>query len=293
MISPEQVLQEAAFNDSSSRSKTATPSKPPRRPQREEQAGLMSEDPLQSSYQHTSGLRAATVPNIHHYDQDGGGGNNDAQQQQQHSSRWFRGDPSWRPNTGETNVYDTAVLGLALHELLDYLRLANVCCGVASVLLAVVGWFFRLILLKWDKLVLSGYFAVLALALVGSEATSLWRVDWLDRELRDHFGILYHPPGKIVFGYLLATLAWSVQGVWETLLGCIYFVSASILLGVWVSYPEYQRLFRDEPRPRAAAPQRFNSWSYLSNSLSAFYKESDETTGLIASSLRQQHSNPL
>jgi len=223
MISPNDVVEERSFSKSprkveSLKPNANPPSSAPPLPPRDEEDGF-------ASYQNGNGVRAANIPIIHHYDSQ------DEDPRLQHlSSCGFRGDPSWRPNTGETNVYDTAVFGLALHELLDYLRLANICCGLASILLLAAGFLFRLVLLRLDKLVLSSYLGFLAVTLLLSELLSLWRVESLDHQLRDNFGLIYHPPGKVVFIYVLATLCWAIGGLGEVLLGWIYFGSASILL---------------------------------------------------------------
>lgn len=255
------------------------------------------------------------MPAIHHYD-DPADCEPDPRVQYLTSIRsaaavssGFRGDASWRPNTGETNVYDTAIFGLALHELLDTLRLTNVVAGLTSILLLASTWLFKLVTLHIDQLVLSCYLAFLATALLSAELIQMYQVDlWsLHSLLRQNFGLLYHPPGKIFFCYLLASLSWGIGGVWEFLLGWVYFASASILLYVWASYPEYRKLFRNfnsesdeevEARRKQSAP-RSNSWSFLGNSLSSFTKEgisSGEAMGLLdtaAAVMRHQHSGPV
>jgi hypothetical protein len=343
MISPNEVVQEMAFSsvprqESPLRPQAKPPSSAPPLPPpptHDEEVGLLSTSSERDeydaliSYQHqqqhqqqngnttnnNGRARAAAMPAIHHYDETDC--EPDPRVQYLTSihgaaavSSGFRGDASWRPNTGETNVYDTAIFGLALHELLDNLRLTNVCAGLTSILLLASTWLFKLVTLAIDKLVLSCYLAFLATALLAAELIQMYRIDvWsLHAQLRQNFGLLYHPPGKIFFCYLLASLSWGIGGVWEFLLGWVYFASASILLYVWASYPEYRNLFRnfnsddddDEARRRGSAP-RSNSWSYFGNSLSSFNKVSPgEVVGLLDSSttataavMRHQHSGPV
>jgi hypothetical protein len=190
---------------------------------------------------------------------------------------------------------------------------------LTSVLILAGSCFFKLVTLAIDKLVLSCYLAFLASALLLAELIQMYQVDlWsLHAQLRQNFGLLYHPPGKIFFCYLLASLSWGIGGVWEFLLGWVYFGSASILLYVWASYPEYRRLFAhfnsddddDEARRRQRAASgsggRSNSWSHVGNSLSSFIKISPgeamslldstttTTTTTAAAVLRNQHSGPL
>jgi hypothetical protein len=128
--------------------------------------------------------RAATMPTIHHY--NGDGDEEDPQTQYQYNvasttintssaAGGFRGDASWRPNTGETNVYDTAIFGLALHELLDNLALTNVCSGAATCLLLAATWFFKLLALR--NLVLSCYLAFFGFTLLSVELLHMFRID--------------------------------------------------------------------------------------------------------------------
>jgi hypothetical protein len=300
--------------------------------QEQEQQGLLSS--YQSPYQYNNNngngnnynntmnnngtnTRAATMPTIHHY--NGNGDEEDPQTQYQYNvasttintssaAGGFRGDASWRPNTGETNVYDTAIFGLALHELLDNLALTNVCAGAATCLLLAATWFFKLLALR--NLVLSCYLAFFGFTLLSVELLHMFRIDRgyfmsIQTQLRSNFGLLYHPPGKIVFCYLLASLCWGIGGIYEFVLGWVYFGSASILLYVWASYPEYRRLVTAADDNLTGGPQQknsrsssSNSWSNLvtSNPLSSFSKVSSvvgEATGLLdaaSSSMRQQHS---
>jgi hypothetical protein len=317
MISPNEVIRGMAFSSSPRQTsplhplaKAPSSAPPPPPPAPDEEKGLLSErdthDALMS-YQNqrnigngngsSSNNRAAAMPAIHHYDE------NDCEPDPRlrYLSSGFRGDASWRPNTGETNVYDTAIFGLALHELLDNLRLTNVVAGLTSILLLATTWLLKLVTLHIDKLVLSCYLAFLASALLAAEWIQMYQIDmWsLQALTRKNFGLLYHPPGKIFFCYLLASLAWGIGGVWEFLLGWVYFASASILLYVWASYPEYRRLFvhfnsEDDDVAARRPAARSNSWSYLGNSLSSFSKVSPgEAMGLLDSAMRHQHSGPL
>jgi hypothetical protein len=203
----------------------------------------------------------------------------------------FRGDSTWLPNTGETNVYDTALWGLALSELLALIRSMNIATAVVTVLWCGFSMMDKVISLHIASLVLSIYLMVLTLVLLltemleagnvmhhrrrsasSSTSSSLFlpssenqsmvadtmnnvlqqsfrsTIDASHSYLQDNFGILYHPTGRIWYGYLLATLCWSVGGnhwysLIDNLLGLSFMVSATVLFHIWISYPEYRRLF--------------------------------------------------
>ena len=52
---------------------------------------------------------------------------------------WY-GDATLNPNTGRTNSYDYALFGLALHELLDRLRLSIIVCSLFQFLVTFLTW---------------------------------------------------------------------------------------------------------------------------------------------------------
>lgn len=240
------------------------------------------DDPLRS-YQHA-------FPRIRHYD-DNDNNERRGNPNTVYHQNWFRGDIHLRPNNGGTNRYDDALFGWALVELLEYLRLTNVLVALASVLLALLTWLFRLIVFQLSKVVLLGYLVVLASILLGSEVTTIWKVPPVDLWLRDHCGWLYHPLSKSFFLYFMGSLCVGLGGWWETLLGLLYGASATVLLVAWSYYPEFRHMYREVEQ---AAPRRVinqQSWSYYSNSLSDFVKETDATSLLNA--FRKQQSSVI
>lgn len=257
------------------------------------------QDPLlPPSYQHGGGGaihgshtmmngRAADLPAIRHYDD---------QQQLDNPLRFFAyGDASLRPNTGETNSYDTAIFGLALHELLENLRMANIVAAVVSMAALLASWLLRLLTGEIGKLVLAGYLAFFSFVLLLVEMLSIWNVQSVNLFLKDNFGMLRHPVGKTVFIYLLSTICFGIGGVTELLVGGIYFCSASLLLWTWCFYPEFRRPFEqedreeDQPTRPVASEKTFSqSWSYYSGNFSSFAKTTSEHAALLGSAMRQK-----
>lgn len=282
-LTPREVVERMSFNSRSSpfEAKSEPPSGAPPPPP----LNSVEEDPL-LSYQHgdarytpTRGTRAAPLPEITHFDDEP-------------DPRWyyrygFRGDVSVRPNTGETNSYDYAIFGLALHELLENLRLANILSATASILVLLTTWLFQAITLQWTSLILQGYLAVLSLFLLLAECMTLFKVPQIDSFVRKNLGILYQPFGKASYIFFLATLCWGIGGLMEIVIGWAYFISAGILLYAIIIYPEL-RSSEDELTDREKAtivPPHAQSWSYYSSSFSSMV---GEKASLLNSRVRQQ-----
>jgi len=263
-------------------------------------ANFEQQDPSSSSYQHPSNnsnngvivgggnssvasngsrggsSRAAAAPKIRHY-------HDDSEQQQRDPRDFFfvaRGDASLRPNTGETNVYDTAVFGLALHELLENLRLANIVAALAATALLLTSWFVRLLTGKFGKLVLSAYLAFLSLVLLGTEVVGIFKFQSADAWLSRNFGLLHHPVGKSIYIFLLSTICFGIGGIPEFILGGLYLVCSLLLLYVWFSYPDFRRRFTtddeeddEEQRRRRAAAESSPRVSWSDYTTSSFFKK--------------------
>jgi hypothetical protein len=84
-----------------------------------------------------------------------------------------RGDATLQPNTGLTNSYDYALFGLALHELLDRLRLSIVVSAVLLLLVIFFTWWTRLV--RPVGLLVSFLLALLDVVLLVVEVSGLFR----------------------------------------------------------------------------------------------------------------------
>jgi len=242
--------------------------------------GSTDADPLlPKSYQQGGGGRAAAPPAIRNFHGNEGTGTSGvgagADQGDVRDFFFVRGDASLRPNTGETNSYDTAVFGLALREILENIRLANIIAALVALVLLVVSWFMRLVTGQIARLVLSCYLAFLSAVLMAVEMVGMWKFLAADAWIRDNLGLVRHPVGKICYIYLLSTVCLGIGGIPEFVLGALYFVCATLLLFVWCAYPEFRRQFADsgdddEGAAAAAAEQTRASWSEFAGS--AFLK---------------------
>jgi hypothetical protein len=226
-----------------------------------------------SSYQNS---RPAAIPIIHQYNQKNNQG----------AQNFFRlGDANLEPNVGLTNSYDTAVFGLALHEILENLRLANMIAAGVSIILLLVTWLFRLVKGELDRVVLSSYLGFLSLVLLMLELMSIYKIESVDSLVKENFGFLQHPVGKSVFLYLLATLCWAIGGVLEFIVSILYVSSATILLFVWVNDPEFRRAM-DEHRDadNVQTPARSaQTWTEYASSFTNYAKATSETASLLGS----------
>jgi hypothetical protein len=192
------------------------------------------------------------------------------------------GDASLRPNIGLTNSYDDALFGMALHELLEHLRMANILCALASIVLMLVSWLVRLVTV-WhvDQLVLSIYLAVLSLILLLTECMNLYNVQSMDTWLKNNFGLLRHPLGKAAFIFLLSSVCFGIGAIAEAVVGLVYLMSAILLVYTWIVYPEFRALFSDQVQVDYddgasvdVAPSA--KWSFYSNS--PFAKQSSSSS---------------
>jgi hypothetical protein len=232
-----------------------------------------------NSYQHS---RAAALPAIRHY------------QEEDDDPRSFfvvRGDATLRPNTGLTNRYDTALFGLALHELLEHIRLANLISSASSVLLLLVSWFWRLLTGQIARLVLSCYLGFLAGLLFLVEVMSLWSLSSVDHFLKDNFGLLRHTVGRCIYIFLLSTLCFAIGGWWYWAVGVLYVLTSIVLLYAWTVYPELRRPFEAEDANDSVSDANANAtegsrssvtWSSYSSTVSSFVKAGSETAALLS-----------
>jgi len=290
MISPRDVVEEMSFarNARAPPPSSAPPPPPPEPEDKDESDPLL----LGASYQHNEvplnggGGRAANAPTIRHYDEEEGG-------DPRSLFRYGFGDSTIRPNIGQDNAYDHAIFGLALHELLEYLRMTNIAAAITADLLLLSTWLWKFVTLHWPQLVLSVFLATLSTMLLLTELMSLHKIQRIDSFLRDNFGILYSPVGKSVYLYFLATLCWGMIGLFEMLLGWVYFLSATVLLAAYMMYPELRRPQQDitESLPREAP--RAHSWSAYSTSFSSFMAASSEKTSLLQKAFQTRQSSPV
>jgi hypothetical protein len=210
----------------------------------------------------------------------------------------YFGNAHLQPNTGLTNRYDYALFGLALHELLDRLRLSVIINAVLLMALLFFTWWQRLF--QPVHLVMSFLLAALVLTLLVVEIKSIWdgagsnsaatsgwnAVSSSNRELlarilkymeQTGLMILYHPIGRILYLITCGGLCFWIGGAVEALLGGMFIVNACGLLYCWITYPEFRRTFAppadDGQRATATGDEaagtsfaaRITSWSYYSN----------------------------
>lgn len=203
---------------------------------------LLPQQSAAESYQH-AGLsqspRTIERPTIRNYSE---------QIESDIRSFFVMGDASLRPNVGLTNRYDGALFGMALHELLEQLRMANIICALASIILLLMSWLLRLIIFQMDKLMLSIYLAILSLVLLLTECMSLYSIQWMDTWLKNNFGLLRHPLGKAIYVFLLSTICFGIADYPEGAVGIVYLGSSVILLYSWCAYPELRSSFEDLPQ---------------------------------------------
>jgi hypothetical protein len=289
MISPREVLESMAFGQSpdqesggevvSSRlqPKAQPPADPPPLYTEGRNEPVSEHDPLllPNSYQHGSHphehSRQAALPTIQNF-QD-----SDVPADWSYSYG-FRGDVSIRPNTGETNSYDYALFGLALHELLEQLRLANMIAASLTIVMLASTWLLKVIMVQWTKAVLSGFLVCFALTLLLVECMNIWKVPSIDKPLRDNFGLIYHPVGKAIYLLGTASFCWALGGIWETILGAVYCTTGGILWVAWIIYPEFRRPYEtdDDADVIQYTGPRSASWSYYSTSVSASVGETSD-----------------
>jgi hypothetical protein len=211
-----------------------------------------------------------------------------------------RGDASLRPNVGRTNRYDTALFGLALHELLEYIRLANLLSSAACVSLFFVSSFWKLMTGQIDRLVLSCYLGFLAALLLLVEAVGIWNVSSVDHFLKQNFGLLRHPLGRCIYIVLLSTMCFAIGGLWYWVVGVLYALTALVLLYAWIAYPELRRPFeveepgdglaRDSGIPGSGRSQSV-TWSSYSSSFSSYMRAGSETAALLGSTVARKASS--
>ena len=180
---------------------------------------------------------------------------------------WY-GDASLRPNTGRTNSYDFALFGLALHELLDRLRLSIIVGSLLQCLITLLTWWQHL--LNLFHLVLVLCVGAMALVLLVVEVSSVFRGEGgesaailSNSQVRDDdnsneakvkrclqatekFGlmIVYHPIGKTLYLIVCGILCWIVGGIVEWILALLFWANAAVLSYCWATYPEFRQSFQ-------------------------------------------------
>lgn len=242
------------------------------------------------SYQHSY---HNDPPTVHHFDDPA---------PRKHA---YYGNAHLQPNTGLTNSYDYALFGLALHELLDRLRLSIIINALLLIALLFFTWWQRLF--QPVHLVMSFLLAALVLTLLVVEIKSIFdgtststttttntptsQRQTLERLLKamEQAGlmILYHPIGRILYLITCAALCFWIGGAVEALLGGMFLVNAGGLLYCWITYPEFRRTFAtreeddstQEPTNNESFAARCTSWSYYSDAASAV----GERAGLLTS----------
>jgi hypothetical protein len=229
----------------------------------------------------------------------------------------YYGDATLEPNIGRTNSYDYALFGLALHELLDRLRMSILFTTTLTLFILCFSIWFRIF--QPVRLALSLVLAGMILILWIVEIMSIWKgnsnigtdvttsssASISQTKLKTFLAfteqvglvILYHPIGKTIYMSICACLCWIVGGLWNWLLGLLHFCNAALLLYCWATYPEFRAVFEqnventsdnDDNDPR----QQTASWSVYSstkNSLSSFYKGSSEKASLLKNQFKQQN----
>ena len=224
------------------------------------------------------------------------------------------GDVHLRPNTGEDNWIDEEIMGLALHEILKTVQWSNILTCSATIVFELFFEIFRIIYPA--PLVLGCYLGFFASLLLRVEIAQIIRqhrrqigeraADEMENLmgvggrnapdvqapfLRDNFGILFHPTGKVGMLSLMATMCWGQNANWiEWLLGCVFALNALFTTYIICRYPGYRRQ-EDIPVPTLPpSPNSFGkatqaaSWSYYENNASSLWKVTSgiaETTTML------------
>jgi hypothetical protein len=186
-----------------------------------------------SSYQNSGGMtRPAQIPVITNFGDDLEAGPNTK------GRKWVggigRGDPTLRPNTGQTND-DYGGIG-SLNEIATILRWMTIVSSSIAILWEGFALPTRILIHSWvypAKVVLGGYLGVFCILLLGVE---------LNAPLRDNFGILYHPLGRAVLLFLMSGMCFGILFTWwEILLGLAFILCGSGYVYAYIMYPEYRR----------------------------------------------------
>ena len=231
---------------------------------------------------------------------------------------WY-GDATLEPNTGRTNSYDYALFGLALHEILDRLRLSIIVNSLLMFMFIFFTWWIHLF--RPFRLILSLVIGALALVLLVVEVSSILNPQgaatavnnsissntgtddsssnrsYYEAKLKqflrfiERLGllVLYHPIGKTIYLSVCGVLCCVVGGV-SYLLGVLFFLNAAVLLYCWLTYPEFRRTFEreEEGAPLAATANRgpgaSASWSEYSSDL---YEQVSEKVPKLSAALRK------
>lgn len=216
----------------------------------------------------------------------------------------YYGDATLEPNTGLTNSYDYALFGLALHELLDRLRLSIIINAILTFLITFFTWWTRLF--RPFDMALSITLGFLALILLVVDVQSIvrpTRTDGASASVSTAAGIatvenendrsnraklnkflkfteqvglmvLYHPIGRTLYLFTCGCLCLRIGGWWEDLLGGMFVANAGVLIYCWVTYPELRRTYEavggtqgEEVHNQTAA--RSASWSYYNQAITS------------------------
>ena len=143
------------------------------------------------------------------------------------------GDSNLAPNVGLTNSYDNALWGLAPHEFLRSLQIADAVASLLSLVIALLSWLGKLVFGQLDKVVLLAYLAAFSFILLSVETVATFTPaqqrlipnNFMGR-IRDQMGFLFYPWGKAFFVLLLTTMCWAIGGTLLSLIGSAFFVSA-------------------------------------------------------------------
>lgn len=226
---------------------------------------------------------AAPIPRIHHYEDD----------QEPQPSLWqkvrayTRADASLRPNNGQTNSYDDALFGLALHELLQLQRWSIIGASLAAISLTTLSLLARTLTMQLSQLVLSAYLALLSFFLLLNELLSFWRVPAVHDFVQRNVGILHRPSGKICYLFFLSTLCVAVGGLAETVVAAVYGLSAMLLLVVYCTNEELRETEATEDHRSNGSDTHVRptpssrSWSYFSSSSTGVFDGAVEETDTL------------
>lgn len=148
----------------------------------------------------------------------------------------MRGDAKLRPNTGNSNQNDGALLGKSLLEITAFLRLTTIVSTVAAIVWEGFAFPMRLIgmaLVHPAQFVLGAYLGVFCLLVLGAELNI--------EALKDNFGFLYDPLSR---GFVLLMMSGMSLGIlstwWESLLGLAFLVVGTGYIYTYLQYPEYR-----------------------------------------------------
>jgi hypothetical protein len=196
----------------------------------------------------------------------------------------MRGDPTLRPNTGQTN---DRIGGIgSLREVANLLRWMTIATTLTAILWEGFAFPTRLLVHAWiypAKVVLGAYLAFFCVLLLAVE---------LNAPLHDQFGVLYHPLGRGALLFLMSGMCFGILAAWwEVLLGLAFLMCGSGYIYAYIQYPEYRR-WQDYNDNQVWAQVR-SVVTKRTSGMASWARTSDDTSDLANWNAVQQETQSL